>query len=1281
MGKLLKPSILRNTLSTLNSLLQEYSEQNKSISDSYSTQKNDLKKSYTNEKNELAKVHKEKFTQLEEEFLKEKELIDVEKAALTEALQENTDSEKKSINTSYDESSESARRHSREFTLEKRKENEEALKKLKAEYTAMEELLDENANSCEEIKKLLKKFKETIPAKDIISENFEELEEGPDLNEQMVECDASPFFDKLETLKEQSQLLFAKLKKSPLTALFIKFHPVLILVLVTIIHAAVYFLSTKMNVSILSLKNVLISFAAVFGFFSLLILVYKVTTSKRLKTLAENVSEIEGLCDLCKAVNKAQLDSKIEKENFKLKELCEQEELNINSEVKDVDLGKSTDLRNLKEKFNNELQNINAKAAGYMEELATKQTEKLESLEEESEKELSELLSKFEKDLAKIDQEEQEKRDSLNEKWEKRWIEKLEEFEQLNQESQKTEKVLFPSWELDVDEWEPLRKFDSASPFGSLKLDLKKELTFPEDGSFELTEPIPFSIPALLEFPDAASLLVSTKDEGREMAVDLIKNTVLRLLMTIPSGKARFNFVDPLSLGETFAGFMHLSDYKEELTGGRIATNSRQIEQYLSDLNDHMETVIQKYLRNEFENICDYNEAVGEIAEPFRFLVVADFPVNFSEDAVRRLVSVAKSGARCGVYIILHQDKRKSIPGGFDISDIEKHSINVEYLFGDLDWKNCGFKLADFFAEPVPEVSKMNKLIKKIGDSSVNANQVEIPFTKIQNPEKWTSSSAEDISIAIGLSGAKQQQITFGHGTNQHCLIAGKTGSGKSNLIHVIIANMAFKYSPEELEFYLIDFKKGVEFKPYASAKLPHAKAIAIESDREFGLSVLRKIDKDLQERGETLRKAGVQNLTQYREGGVKMSRTLLIIDEFQEIFVEDDIIAQESSLLLDRIVRQGRAFGIHVILGSQTLAGSYSLPRSTMGQMTIRIALQCSESDSYIILSENNSAARLLGRPGEAIYNNKAGLPEGNTPFQTAYLPEREKAEILKSLQIEDQHPFVFEGNIPGEICDNPDIRKLLTKEPNSKNLIYYGEPNAIRPALSTNLEALSGQNVLIIGQNEESALSIIITAVSSVGLNHSADKAKFYIFDGSSSDQPREGIFNSLKEALPHEIKIITPTQAETAVQEIKELEKSTDEKVFLFFHGFQKFRKLKQEDSFSWDDEATSPGKTISEIFNEGPEKNIFSIVWCDSWNSLSRMAPRKILNDFEYRILYQISQADSVSIMDSPEATKLGLHTALLFYDQTGESTKFRPFALPNTKWFEKLKDHYADKVSP
>jgi S-DNA-T family DNA segregation ATPase FtsK/SpoIIIE len=125
-----------------------------------------------------------------------------------------------------------------------------------------------------------------------------------------------------------------------------------------------------------------------------------------------------------------------------------------------------------------------------------------------------------------------------------------------------------------------------------------------------------------------------------------------------------------------------------------------------------------------------------------------------------------------------------------------------------------------------------------------------------------------------------------------------------------------------------------------------------------------------------------------------------LIVDEFQEFFTEDDAIASQASQILDRLVRQGRAFGIHVLLGSQTLAGAYTLARSTIDQMAVRIALQCSDADSRLILADDNPAARLLSRPGEAIYNAANGLVEGNTLFQVAWLPDEERDAYLQKVQ-----------------------------------------------------------------------------------------------------------------------------------------------------------------------------------------------------------------------------------------------------------------------------------------
>src|SRR5204863_7955027 len=196
-----------------------------------------------------------------------------------------------------------------------------------------------------------------------------------------------------------------------------------------------------------------------------------------------------------------------------------------------------------------------------------------------------------------------------------------------------------------------------------------------------------------------------------------------------------------------------------------------------------------------------------------------------------------------------------------------------------------------------------------VGRSSVDSNRVEMPFAEVapDDARLWSLETTAELRVPIGRTGAtKFQHLALGKGTRQHVLIAGKTGSGKSTLFHVIITNLALWCSPEQVEFYLVDFKKGVEFKSYAANRLPHARVIAIESDREFGLSVLQRLDEELRRRGELFRGHGVQDLAGYKRAGGRESvpRSLLIIDEFQEFFVEDDRIAQGAALLLDRIVR-----------------------------------------------------------------------------------------------------------------------------------------------------------------------------------------------------------------------------------------------------------------------------------------------------------------------------------------------------------------------------------------
>ncbi|HYV29742.1 MAG TPA: FtsK/SpoIIIE domain-containing protein, partial [Candidatus Binatia bacterium] len=582
----------------------------------------------------------------------------------------------------------------------------------------------------------------------------------------------------------------------------------------------------------------------------------------------------------------------------------------------------------------------------------------------------------------------------------------------------------------------------------------------------------------------------------------------------------------------------HLADYAEHLINSRIWTQTSQIEQRLADLNEHMEKVIQMYLRNEYATIAEYNEQAGNIAEKYHFVVVADFPMNFSETAARRLLSIATSGARCGVFTLIHWDRRQ--PLDFVPDELRKASVG-------LTGKDNTFTLTGRFipgtnlildAPPAPDFAI--DFIHKVGVSSRDSNRVEVPFSQVAPAESelWTLDTTGELRVPIGRTGAtKLQYLAIGKGTRQHALLAGKTGSGKSTLFHVIITNLALWCSPEQVEFYLIDFKKGVEFKCYAAHRLPHARVVAIESDREFGLSVLQRLDEELKRRGDLFRKLGAQDVAGYkRAGGTEpLPRSLLIIDEFQEFFVEDDKIAQTASLLLDRIVRQGRAFGIHVLLGSQTLGGAYTVARTTLGQMVIRIALQCNEADAYLIMDDSNPAPRLLSRPGEGIYNDSAGTVEGNSPFQAVWLPDEVRDTYLaRTRALAEQKsnaypgPIVFEGNAPADVGENTLLRSLLESAAIKKMAaprIWLGAPNSIKGPTEAVFHRQSGNNLLIVGQRDEAVLAILSVALVSLAAQHPRGSARFFLCDGSPPGTPPREFLEQIIRAISHPVTLAKP------------------------------------------------------------------------------------------------------------------------------------------------------------
>ncbi|MFT4550697.1 MAG: S-DNA-T family DNA segregation ATPase FtsK/SpoIIIE [Pseudoalteromonas tetraodonis] len=855
----------------------------------------------------------------------------------------------------------------------------------------------------------------------------------------------------------------------------------------------------------------------------------------------------------------------------------------------------------------------------------------------------------------------------------------------------------FPAWdESYVESWQQRDDFIHSAQLGHLTVDVAGLASkVPQDERLALPGAAQFDLPVSISLPSEGSLLLETNGPGRDEQIGTLNNLISRLLATTPPGKLKFTIIDPVGLGENFAGLMHLADYEDSLINNRIWTQKTQIEEKLGELNEHIEKIIQMYLRNEYQSITEYNEVAGNIAEKYNFLIVADFPSNFSELAIKRLMSIAASGGRCGLYTLMLWDHRQQPPNELVPDELIKHSINITTD------KNGVFHLAgapkqgvQLHLAPPPSSEIGISLIHKVGKASTDSNRVEVPFSHVtpDPADYWKNETTDELRIPIGRTGAtKLQYLAIGKGTRQHALLAGKTGSGKSTLFHIIVTNLALSCSPEEVEFYLIDFKKGVEFKTYATNKLPHARVIAIESDREFGLSVLQRVDDELKRRGDLFRELGAQDLGSYKRNGGEesMPRTLLMIDEFQEYFTEEDRISQDASVLLDRIVRQGRAFGIHVILGSQTLGGAYSLNRTTMGQMVIRVALQCNEADAFLIMDESNPAPRLLTRPGEGIYNDSAGAVVGNSPFQAVWLPEdvrdQHLAEVQKLVAKSGKDypaPIVFEGNSPADVRENPELSKVLrtprTTTPAGARA-WLGAPNSIKGPTEATFYRQSGNHLLCVGQRDDASLAMTITAMISIAAQYPDEGAEFLVLDGTAPGTTDHQLLQAATEIIPQKLTLTTKVEAiaELGAERKARAENNTALPIFVFIIGLQKFKKLRHEDDFDFsfgdddDDKPANPGAEFNDIVMEGSAAGLHLFVCVDTFNNVNRFFSRKALSEFEMRILFQMSANDSAALADTPKASTLGMHRALLYNDQQGSLETFRPYALPDKGWLEEV----------
>ena len=639
------------------------------------------------------------------------------------------------------------------------------------------------------------------------------------------------------------------------------------------------------------------------------------------------------------------------------------------------------------------------------------------------------------------------------------------------------------------------------------------------------------NLPISIDVERRGNMIINTDKTADAGLVKTVSAIILQYLKSFPIGSLRVKIVDPDNALTTSYRFKNgFASGESSLCKNIVTDVNGEVRELLSQkgILEATKNDVQGKLVGSIKNLYDlYTE---DETVHFTLVVIASGLASQLEYSGNGLLSQlsgfmdsSKIHHRCGVRFLVINDYKQTESYGALRSDalaafLGSADAVVDYADGKymIDGQVCSMQTVDGDCELTVE-DECRKLANALSAKKTNT----ISYEQTGFGERGNGLDA-CYKIPVGVAGTKTVYMPFScgaknetdEGANIGFMIIGQSGYGKSSLFHSLIINGCMRYSPEELQFWLIDFKDGVEANRYYTTppQLPHVKVVAPQSKLEDAYCIFKILLGEINRRNDLFKSVGKNKIDDYNnwvvQSGISgqyefLPRIIVVIDEAQTMLSAEGELKTQIFGLIKEITTKSRSSGIHFTMFAQDLNDGMSLKDSFVGHINGRVTFKLDadktrEAGFGELFTENSSQIEQLDR-GETYFTySKKTIEKVKITFTDdfagyfAKIVERypTKAQILKIGESEllspntvsSKHERQFEQYIAenrageeqrcavGEDCYTLDPVQFTFSRKTNCACAFYGSEPVMASSLMTSLllQLNKPQNALYIADGK---------------------------------------------------------------------------------------------------------------------------------------------------------------------------------------------------------------------